>query len=90
MTLGELAQFYNGEYGLNCDLTVIPVLNKVDLKRSSYYGKYYGNYYGKSGRVMPHKIGNSGRDEMPDADEIRKASKAIARDIGVEDDEQNG
>ena len=34
MTLGELAQFYNGEYGLNCDLTVIPV---TGWKRDMYF-----------------------------------------------------
>ncbi len=27
MTMGELAQFYNGEYGLKCDLTVVPCEN---------------------------------------------------------------
>lgn len=25
MTIGELARFYNGEYGLGCDLTVVPM-----------------------------------------------------------------
>lgn len=25
------------------------VLNKVDMKKNSYYGKYYGNYYGSYG-----------------------------------------
>ena len=39
---------------------------------------------------MPQKVNRAGEDDMPDADDIRKASKAIARDIGVEEDEQNG
>ena len=34
MTLGELARFYNGEYHLNCDLTVIPV---EGWKRDMYF-----------------------------------------------------
>ena len=34
MTAGELARFYNGRYGLSCDLHVVPVSG---LKRSMYY-----------------------------------------------------
>ena len=64
------------------------VLNKVVIKKSGYYGKYYGSYYGKSGRVMPARINNLTDGSMPDADDIRKASKAIARDIGDGGNEQ--
>ena len=41
MTLGELAQFYNGEYGLNCDLTVIPV---TGWKRDMYFDEGFELY----------------------------------------------
>jgi len=34
MTIGELAELFNSEYGLNCDLTVVPML---DWKRNMYW-----------------------------------------------------
>ncbi len=60
------------------------VLNKVDVKKTGYYGKYYGNYYGKyygrQGKTMP-------RHELPqkasmkkNMEDIRKVSRAIAKD----------
>lgn len=60
------------------------VLNKVDVKKTGYYGKYYGNYYGKyygkydtDGTKVDFVNETSVQQKLKD---IRKASMEFARD----------
>ncbi|MCR5268638.1 MAG: polysaccharide biosynthesis tyrosine autokinase [Lachnospiraceae bacterium] len=60
------------------------VLNKVDMKKSRYYGKYYGGYYGKyygKEENPTPKADIRGEVKMQmDLEEIRKASSALANE----------
>ncbi|MBP5384073.1 MAG: polysaccharide biosynthesis tyrosine autokinase [Lachnospiraceae bacterium] len=60
------------------------VLNKVNMKKSRYYGKYYGGYYGKyygKEENQAPKADIRGEVKMQmDLEEIRKASSALAEE----------
>ncbi len=65
------------------------VLNKVDVKKTGYYGKYYGHYYGKyygkygNGRT---KLDLTSEESMKkNLSEIRRASLELARDDNADD-----
>ncbi len=65
------------------------VLNKVDVKKTGYYGKYYGRYYGKyygkygNGRT---KLDLTSEESMKkNLSEIRRASLELARDDNADD-----
>ena len=69
------------------------VLNKVDIKKTGYYGKYYGNYYGnyygRQGKAMPRRDLPHKASMKQNMEDIRKASLAIAKDNRkVEDDRE--
>ncbi len=63
------------------------VLNKVDIRKSSYYGKYYGAYYGKSAKAENPR--EDDEDDLSDSEDIRKASMVIAKNMGMEPEMQN-
>lgn len=68
------------------------VLNKVDIKKTGYYGKYYGNYYGKyygrQGKTMPKRELPQKASMKQNIEDIRKVSRAIANDNQTEEDER--
>ena len=67
------------------------VLNKVDVKKTGYYGKYYGSYYGKyygrtgSGKNSPKRDLAKEVNMMNNLEEIKKASRKLAKDKDAED-----
>lgn len=66
------------------------VLNKVDKKKTGYYGKYYGNYYGnyygRQGKVMQKRSVPQKASMKQNLEDIKRASKAIEKD-NQEDEE---
>lgn len=67
------------------------VLNKVDIKKTGYYGKYHGSYYGKyygkygNGKTKIDLINESTmRQNLKD---IRKASMEFAKDTADDEEE---
>ncbi|MBR6451330.1 MAG: polysaccharide biosynthesis tyrosine autokinase [Lachnospiraceae bacterium] len=63
------------------------VINKVNVKKSKYYGRYYGGYYGKyygtEDNAVP-KADISGEVKMrSDLEEIRRASSALERENAI-------
>lgn len=62
------------------------VLNKVDVKKTGYYGRYYGSYYGKyygktgTGKNSPKRNLANETDIKRNLEEIRKASEELAKD----------
>ena len=69
------------------------VLNKVDVKKTGYYGKYYGNYYGKyygrQGKTMPKREIPQKASMKKNMEDIRKVSRAIAKDNRYEENERD-
>lgn len=67
------------------------VLNKVDVKKTGYYGKYYGSYYGKyygrtgSGKNSPKRDLAKEVNMMNNLEEIKKTSRKLAKDKDAED-----
>ena len=66
------------------------VLNKVDKKKTGYYGKYYGNYYGnyygRQGKVMQKRSVPQKASMKQNLEDIKRASMAIEKD-NQEDEE---
>ena len=66
------------------------VLNKVDVKKTGYYGKYYGSYYGKyygrTGKTMPKRDVPQKASMKQNFEDIKKVSRAIANDNRYEED----
>ena len=60
------------------------VLNKVDKKKTGYYGKYYGNYYGnyygRQGKVMQKRSVPQKASMKQNLEDIKRASMAIEKD----------
>ena len=66
------------------------MLNKVDKKKTGYYGKYYGNYYGnyygRQGKVMQKRSVPQKASMKQNLEDIKRASMAIEKD-NKEDEE---
>ena len=71
------------------------VLNKVDVKKTGYYGKYYGSYYGKyygrtgSGNNSPKRDLANEVNMINNLEEIKKASQKIEKDKDAENGEDS-
>lgn len=71
------------------------VLNKVDVKKTGYYGKYYGSYYGKyygrtgSGKNTPKLDLANEVNMINNLEEIKKASQKIEKDKDAENGEDS-
>ena len=71
------------------------VLNKVDVRKTGYYGKYYGSYYGEyygrtgSGKNSPKRDLANEVNMINNLEEIKKASQKIEKDKDAENGEDS-